>query len=158
MRINLFKILLVTALFSVGIGLILNADFNQIEQVSADNTLPDLVEIPTYSPINPAPLSQDIKSITLEDVLVKLHGGQWFGWIDSENKIYRNLIVLDEQYSKPSEVMLDSLIASATSLETNIRVAKETREVNRITLETSISNDTASIDDVRAYLRILGGF
>ena len=27
----------------------------------------------------------------IEDVLVKLHKGQWFGWSDSKNKIYANL-------------------------------------------------------------------
>ena len=27
---------------------------------------------------------------TLEDYLVGLHTGQWFGWSDSKNKIYAN--------------------------------------------------------------------
>ena len=31
----------------------------------------------------------------IEDVLVKLHSGQWFGWSDSKNKIYANLIIHD---------------------------------------------------------------
>lgn len=28
---------------------------------------------------------------TLEDFLVYLHSGQWFGWSDSKNKVYANL-------------------------------------------------------------------
>jgi hypothetical protein len=40
---------------------------------------------------------------TLEDYLVQLHGGQWFGWSDSKNKIYSNLIIHDSSKSKPSE-------------------------------------------------------
>jgi hypothetical protein len=39
----------------------------------------------------------------LEDYLVRLHKGQWFGWSDSKNKIYANLIIHDDTKSKPSE-------------------------------------------------------
>ena len=31
----------------------------------------------------------------IEDYLVKVRTGQWFGWSDSSNKIYANLIVHD---------------------------------------------------------------
>ena len=30
---------------------------------------------------------------TLEDYLVSLHTGQWFGWSDSKNKVYANLVI-----------------------------------------------------------------
>ena len=52
----------------------------------------------------------------IEDYLVQLHDGQWFGWSDSKNKIYANLIIHSEivepgkegkmvsnPHSKPSE-------------------------------------------------------
>ncbi len=39
----------------------------------------------------------------IEDYLVSLHTGQWFGWSDSKNKIYDNLIILDDSKTKPSE-------------------------------------------------------
>ena len=38
----------------------------------------------------------------IEDYLVKVRTGQWFGWSDSKNKVYANLIVHDGG-SKPSE-------------------------------------------------------
>ena len=38
----------------------------------------------------------------IEDFLVQHRGGQWFGWSDSKNKIYSNLIVHDGG-SKPTE-------------------------------------------------------
>jgi len=38
----------------------------------------------------------------IEDYLVTVRTGQWFGWSDSSNKIYANLIVLDSG-SKPTE-------------------------------------------------------
>ena len=40
---------------------------------------------------------------TLEDYLVSLHTGQWFGWSDSKNKVYSNLVILDDTKTKPTE-------------------------------------------------------
>jgi len=39
----------------------------------------------------------------IEDYLISLHEGQWFGWSDSKNKIYANLIIHDKSKTKPSE-------------------------------------------------------
>ena len=39
----------------------------------------------------------------IEDYLVKLHTGQWFGWSDSKNKVYANLIIHDASKDKPTE-------------------------------------------------------
>ena len=39
---------------------------------------------------------------TLEDFLVKLHMGQWFGWSDSKNKTYANLVIHSAD-TKPTE-------------------------------------------------------
>ena len=38
----------------------------------------------------------------IEDYLITVREGQWFGWSDSKNKVYANLIVHDGG-SKPSE-------------------------------------------------------
>jgi len=38
----------------------------------------------------------------IEDYLVTVRTGQWFGWTDHTNKIYENLIVLDDGI-KPSK-------------------------------------------------------
>jgi hypothetical protein len=43
------------------------------------------------------------KPNNIEDYLVTLHTGQWFGWSDSKNKIYSNLIIHDNSKTKPSE-------------------------------------------------------
>ena len=32
----------------------------------------------------------------IEDYLVSLHTGQWFGWSDPKNKVYANLIIHDD--------------------------------------------------------------
>jgi hypothetical protein len=39
----------------------------------------------------------------IEDYLVSLHLGQWFGWSDAKNKIYANLVILDDIKTKPTE-------------------------------------------------------
>ena len=42
----------------------------------------------------------------IEDVLVDLHEGQWFGWSDSKNKVYENLVIHtlgDDGFAKPTE-------------------------------------------------------
>jgi hypothetical protein len=39
----------------------------------------------------------------IEDYLVTLHTGQWFGWSDSKNKIYSNLIIHNNSKTKPTE-------------------------------------------------------
>ena len=43
----------------------------------------------------------------IEDVLVFLHSGQWFGWSDSKNKVYENLIIHDESKDKPTKKFLE---------------------------------------------------
>ena len=49
----------------------------------------------------------------IEDVLVKLHQGQWFGWSDSKDKVYSNLVIHDDQYSKPTNASLESGLVQA---------------------------------------------
>ena len=51
----------------------------------------------------------------IEDYLVTVRTGQWFGWSDSKNKIYANLIVLDGG-AKPTELdCTDGLAALQTA-------------------------------------------
>jgi len=39
----------------------------------------------------------------IEDYLISLHTGQWFGWSDAKNKVYANLIIHDDSKTKPTE-------------------------------------------------------
>ena len=39
----------------------------------------------------------------IEDYLVQLHTGQWFGWSNPKNKVYANLIIHDDSKDKPTE-------------------------------------------------------
>ena len=61
----------------------------------------------------------------IEDYLVTYRSGQWFGWSDSKNKIYENLIVYDGG-SKPTEQeCTDGLTLLQTNYDNNI-IKKET--------------------------------
>ena len=51
----------------------------------------------------------------IEDVLVSLHSGQWFGWSDSKNKIYANLVIHDDSKDKPTEKELTDALAKQQS-------------------------------------------
>ena len=50
----------------------------------------------------------------IEDYLVTVRTGQWFGWSDSKNKIYANLIVHDGG-SKPTETECTDGLAALQS-------------------------------------------
>jgi hypothetical protein len=66
----------------------------------------------------------------IEDYLVGVRTGQWFGWSDSKNKIYANLVVHDGG-SKPTEKQCtDGLAAlqSAWDLENDSYKSKRKAE------------------------------
>ena len=64
----------------------------------------------------------------IEDYLAQLNNGQWFGWSDSNNKVYANLIIHDDSKSKPSESDCTSGLAT---LQSNFDAAK-TNATNKI--------------------------
>ena len=47
----------------------------------------------------------------IEDALVRMHLGQWFGWSDTKNKVYANLIVHDDSITKPTEAEVNAKLA-----------------------------------------------
>ena len=67
----------------------------------------------------------------IEDILVHLHSGQWFGWSDSKNKVYANLVIHSSD-AKPTENSLTTQLATmqtdfddaATAKTTNTGSAK----------------------------------
>ena len=51
----------------------------------------------------------------IEDVLMHLHTGQWFGWTDATDKVYANLIIRDATKDKPTEKELTDALAKQQS-------------------------------------------
>jgi len=64
----------------------------------------------------------------IEDYLVSLHTGQWFGWSDVKNKIYANLIILDDSKTKPTE---QECIDGLAQLQSDFDTAQTNKETKK---------------------------
>ena len=51
----------------------------------------------------------------IEHYLISLHEGQWFGFSDSKNKVYENLIIHDGSKAKPTEKECNDGLAAMQS-------------------------------------------
>ena len=94
----------------------------------------------------------------IEDYLVSLHTGQWFGWADSKNKIYANLIIhakvrdendnlIDNPHSKPTEKECTDGLAA---LQKTFDDAKTKKETDKTSAETKLKNLGLSDDEIKA--------
>tara|TARA_R100001460_G_scaffold30804_2_gene60780 strand:- start:759 stop:1040 length:282 start_codon:yes stop_codon:yes gene_type:complete len=70
---------------------------------------------------------------TLEDYLCELHTGQWFGWSDSKNKVYENLIIHDSSKNKPTEKECTDGLAKMQSDFDNAQTKKQNDKTSAIT-------------------------
>ena len=66
----------------------------------------------------------------IEDYLVSLHTGQWFGWSDDKNKVYKNLIIHDDSKDKPSESDCTSGLATLQSDFDTAQTEKENKKAS----------------------------
>ena len=74
----------------------------------------------------------------IEDVLVHLHSGQWFGWSDSKNKVYANLVIHSAD-DKPTQEWLE---------------AELTRQQSEWDAEQTLKQE--KLDSVKSKLEALG--
>ena len=63
----------------------------------------------------------------IEDYLVTVRTGPWFGWTNSKNKVYANLVVLDSG-AKPSEADVN---AGLKAMQDEWDIENATYRVNR---------------------------
>ena len=76
----------------------------------------------------------------IEDYLVTVRTGQWFGWSDSSNKIYANLVVLDGG-SKPTEKeCTDGLAAMQAAWDLENDSYKSQRKAEYPTIEDQLDD------------------
>ena len=69
------------------------------------------------------------KANHIEDYLVTVRGGQWFGWSDSKNKVYANLIVHDG-VSKPTEQECTDGLAQLQTDHADAETKQATDKIN----------------------------
>tara|TARA_R100000278_G_scaffold10941_1_gene12324 strand:- start:978 stop:1292 length:315 start_codon:yes stop_codon:yes gene_type:complete len=53
----------------------------------------------------------------IEDYLMSLHSGQWFGWTNSKNKVYENLILTSTIFDSESNSMISNPYIKPTEQE-----------------------------------------
>jgi hypothetical protein len=63
----------------------------------------------------------------IEDILVHLHSGQWFGWSDSKNKVYGNLVIYSAD-DKPTQEWLEAELKSQQDAYDNDYARKRLEE------------------------------
>jgi len=70
----------------------------------------------------------------IEDVLVTLHSGQWFGWSDATNKVYANLVIHSAD-AKPTE---NSLTTELATMQTTFDDAATAKTTNTASAKTKL--------------------
>jgi hypothetical protein len=71
----------------------------------------------------------DFRPNHIENYLVTLHTGQWFGWSDSKNKVYANLVIHDQTKTKPTEQeCIDGLAQMQAEYDANEYKSKRAAE------------------------------
>ena len=87
----------------------------------------------------------------IEDYLVKLHTGQWFGWSDAKNKVYANLIIHDDSKSKPTE---QECIDGLAQLQSDYDTAKTNAETKKASGKQKLLNLGLSEEEVKALIGV----
>ena len=87
----------------------------------------------------------------IEDYLVSLHTGQWFGWSDSKNKVYENLIIHDDSKSKPSE---QECIDGLATLQSNFDTAKTNDVTKKASGKQKLKDLGLTDDEIQAIMGI----
>ena len=71
----------------------------------------------------------------IENYLSQLHTGQWFGWSDSKNKVYDNLIILDDTKDKPTE---QQCVDGLKQLQSNFDAVKTQKANDKISAQNKL--------------------
>ncbi len=87
----------------------------------------------------------------IEDYLVSLHTGQWFGWSNPENKIYANLIIHDDSKTKPTEQECMDALANLQSNFDTEKINNENKKASAISKLKELGLDD---DEVKAVLKL----
>ena len=87
----------------------------------------------------------------IEDYLVQLHSGQWFGWSDSKNKIYANLIIHDNSKDKPTE---QECTDGLSQLQSDYYNAKTKNTNDKASGKTKLKDLGLDDDEIKALIGV----
>ncbi|QPZ53537.1 hypothetical protein HTVC035P_gp40 [Pelagibacter phage HTVC035P] len=87
----------------------------------------------------------------IEDYLVSLHTGQWFGWSDAKNKIYANLIIHDDSKTKPTE---QECIDGLAQLQSDYDTAQTNAETKKASGKQKLLDLGLTEEEVKALIGV----
>jgi Mlc titration factor MtfA (ptsG expression regulator) len=71
-------------------------------------------------------------TFTLEDYLCTLHTGQWFGWSDSKNKVYSNLVIHSADAKPTEQECTDGVVGLQTEYDVQDYARKRKAEYDQL--------------------------
>ena len=87
----------------------------------------------------------------IEDYLISLHTEQWFGWSDSKNKIYANLIIHDDSKTKPTE---QECINGLAQLQSDYDTAQTNAETKKASGKQKLLDLGLTEEEVKALIGV----
>ena len=89
----------------------------------------------------------------IEDYLVKLHTGQWFGFKNlngnDANKTYANLVIHDDSKTKPTE---QECIDGLAQLQTDYDTAQTNAEIKKASGKQKLKDLGLDDDEIKALI------
>ena len=85
----------------------------------------------------------------IEDYLVNVRKGQWFGWSDSKNKIYANLVIHDDSKTKPTE---QECIDGLAQLQSDFDTAQTNAETKKTSGKQKLKDLGLDDDEIKALM------
>jgi hypothetical protein len=86
----------------------------------------------------------------IEDYLITVRNKQWFGWSDSKNKVYANLVVHDGG-SKPSE---SDCTTGLATLQSNFDTAKTNAATKKTSGKQKLKDLGLDDDEIQALIGV----
>jgi len=87
----------------------------------------------------------------IEDYLISLHNGQWFGWSNSKNKVYANLIIHDDSKTKPTE---QECIDGLAQLQSDYDTAEANAETKKASGKQKLLDLGLTEEEVKALIGV----
>ena len=91
------------------------------------------------------------KANHIEDYLARLHKGLWYGWSDINNKVYANLIILDNTKTKPTE---QECIDGLATLQSDFDTAQTNAATKKASGKQKLKDLGLDDDEIQALIGV----
>ena len=96
---------------------------------------------------------------TLEDYLAELHTGQWFGWSNSKNKIYANVVIHSNDLKPTEQECTDGVTALQAEYDSKQYARDRAEAYPSLTDQADMAywdrqNGTTTLDDAISAVKL----